>query len=119
MKKLSLISAVAMLFLISQPALAQQSEMAKKHDSAGVTCMQCHNQEIPTAALEINCTSCHGAPEAVAKLTAEKYKQYYNPHDPLHYGTYSECANCHRQHKESRLECNNSNCHKEFKYRVP
>ena len=57
--------------------------------------------------------------EDVAKLTAGKYKKYYNPHDSLHYATYSDCVACHREHQPSRLDCNNSNCHREFKYKVP
>ncbi len=101
---------------VARPAMASPA-MQAKHQS--VTCQQCHGEATPTAAVKINCTQCHGSAEDVAKKTAEKYKKHYNPHEPLHYGTYALCENCHRQHGESRLECNNSNCHKEFKYLVP
>lgn len=120
MKKLFISTFLAIFsLLMMQTVSAQQSSMAQKHNSLGMTCMQCHNEATPKAALEINCSQCHGSSEDVAKLTEARFKEYYNPHNPLHYGTFAECANCHKQHTESRLDCSNSNCHKEFQYQVP
>lgn len=118
MNKTTLIamSLAASLALISASAGAAQT-MKPFHKS--VPCESCHLEKAPTAPTKTNCSGCHGTPEDVAKLTAGKYKKYYNPHDSLHYATYSDCVACHREHQPSRLDCNNSNCHREFKYKVP
>ncbi len=84
----------------------------------GLQCESCHQEKMPTAPTVVTCTKCHPA-EKVAEQTAPKYKQYYNPHNSLHYATYADCVACHREHSQSRLDCNNSNCHKEFTYTTP
>ncbi|MGL4899214.1 MAG: cytochrome c3 family protein, partial [Shewanella sp.] len=57
-----------------------------------VDCVACHGdakrKTIPDAA---TCSSCHGSPEEVAKLTQRPADAGHsvepNPHDSLHYGT--------------------------------
>lgn len=98
---------------------AQASGMPMKEFHKGVDCVACHGEKNPTAPTKTDCTGCHGSPEDVAKLTEKKYKKYYNPHNSLHYATYADCVLCHREHTESRLDCNNSRCHSEFKYHTP
>lgn len=98
---------------------AQAADKTMKDFHKGVDCVSCHGEAAPTAPTKTDCTGCHGTAEDVAKLTEKKYKQYYNPHNSLHYATYADCVLCHREHSESRLDCNNSRCHSEFKYPVP
>lgn len=118
MKKTTLIAMTlaASLVLVTGSVSAAQT---MKPFHKGVSCEACHGEKAPTVPTKTDCSSCHGTPEDVAKLTAGKYKKYYNPHDSLHYATYSDCVACHREHQPSRLDCNNSNCHREFKYKVP
>ena len=111
----ALLIGAAMTFAATGASAAQPMKDFHK----GVACESCHGEKEPTAPTQTNCTGCHGTPEDVAKLTAGKYKQYYNPHDSLHYATYADCVLCHREHSESRLDCNNARCHAEFKYAVP
>lgn len=98
---------------------AQAAEKSMKTFHKDVDCVACHGEANPTAPTKTDCTSCHGTAEAVAAMTEKKYKKYYNPHNSLHYATYADCVLCHREHSESRLDCNNSRCHSEFKYQVP
>lgn len=118
MKKSTFIALVfAGAVALSSGSLCSAQTMKPFHQS--VPCEACHGEKAPTAPTKTDCSACHGTPEDVAKLTAGKYKKYYNPHDSLHYATYSDCVACHREHQPSRLDCNNSNCHREFKYAVP
>lgn len=110
----ALLIGAAMTFAATGASAAQPMKDFHK----GVACESCHGEKAPTAPTQTNCTGCHGTPEDVAKLTAGKYKQYYNPHDSLHYATYADCVLCHREHSESRLDCNNARCHAD-KYAVP
>lgn len=117
MKNISVLAVglAAAFLLCSQGVVAK--DMKSFHKS--VPCESCHKEKNPTAPTVTQCSGCHGTPEDVAKLTADKYKKYYNPHDSLHYATFADCVACHREHTPSRLDCNNSNCHREFKYKVP
>lgn len=92
---------------------------ALKPHHQGLRCQDCHREANPRAPTVVQCTQCHGTAENVAKLTEKQHKPYYNPHNSLHYATYADCVLCHREHSASRLDCNNSNCHKEFTYKVP
>lgn len=102
---------------VSSALAAGPVSMKKQHQ--GIECAACHGEKAPTAPTKTQCSSCHGTGEDVAKQSAAKYKKYYNPHDSLHYSTYADCVLCHREHTPSRLDCNNSKCHSEFKYEVP
>lgn len=93
--------------------------LAQKPFHKGVQCVDCHGEKRPSNPTTIKCDGCHGSPADVAATTAGKYRKYYNPHDSLHHGTTADCVMCHREHSPSRLDCNNSNCHKEFTPRVP
>lgn len=84
-----------------------------------LSCEACHQEKAPSAPTVVNCTGCHGSPEKVAERTAPRYKQYYNPHNSLHYATYADCVACHREHSASVLDCNSSNCHREFTLKTP
>lgn len=95
------------------------AKVAHKPFHRKAQCIDCHGERSPANPVTIKCDSCHGTPAEVAERTADKYKKYYNPHDSLHHGTTAECVMCHREHSASRLDCNNSNCHSEFKPKVP
>ncbi len=101
------------------PAQPVVKKMPLKPAHAKLKCDRCHDETAPVNPVTIRCDKCHDSPADVAQLTADKYKKYYNPHDSLHHGTNAECVMCHREHTESRLDCNNSNCHKEFSPKVP
>lgn len=98
------------------PAAGEKTLKAKH---AELECFDCHLEERPASSLKVTCSNCHGTPEDIAKLTENKYKEHYNPHKSLHYGTNALCENCHREHGLSRLECNNPFCHTEFQYKTP
>lgn len=114
---------IATLACVIASALAFSSASAAtpsmKAQHKNLDCVACHGEKAPTAPTKTQCTSCHGSGEDMAKKSATKYKQYYNPHDSLHYASYADCVLCHREHTPSRLDCNNSKCHSEFKYAVP
>ena len=79
MKKTTLIAMTlaASLVLVTGSVNAAQT---MKPFHKGVSCEACHGEKAPTAPTKTDCSSCHGTPEDVAKLTAGKYKKYYNPH---------------------------------------
>lgn len=120
MKKMNLILGVFILVAVSATvaASAGQQQPLKAHH-AGLACFDCHLEEQPSHSTRVVCSSCHGSPADVAQLTADKYKQHYNPHEPLHFGTESLCEGCHREHEPSILSCNSINCHAEFEYKTP
>lgn len=85
---------------------AGAGELPQRHAAYGVECTACHGTEpdfatVPTTA---QCLVCHGSHEAVADLTAEVVP---NPHHS-HMGE-EACSDCHSEHAESRLSCNQ--CH--------
>lgn len=116
MKKIIFIAVILSLAVYALAATPQKP-LKKQHE--GLACIDCHGEKAPTVSVKVSCDNCHGTAEDMAKVTADKYKKYYNPHDPLHYGVNALCENCHREHTPSKLECNNPNCHSEFKYMVP
>lgn len=112
----SWIAVVVIVGLAGSPAWATHS---LKPFHSKLTCESCHLEKAPTAPTVTQCQTCHGSAQDVAQLTQDRYKRFYNPHDSLHYATYADCLACHREHSESRLDCTNSNCHREFNYKVP
>ena len=119
MSNISFKAALVALFAIGLCAGAQAAQKPMKAFHKTLSCEACYGEAAPVAPVKTQCTGCHGSPEQVARSTASKYKRYYNPHDSLHYSTYADCVLCHREHQPSRLDCNNSRCHGEFKYVVP
>jgi hypothetical protein len=129
MNMLMKIAALAAAALIGSAALAADApprsavpsatKVSHKPFHRRAQCLDCHGEKAPVKPVTIKCDSCHGSPAEVAERTAAKYKKYYNPHDSLHHGTTADCVMCHREHSASRLDCNNANCHSEFKPQVP
>lgn len=117
--KIGLILIILLVTISVAFAATKTQEKQLKAAHSDLTCFDCHLEDNPTHSLKVTCSGCHGTAEDVAKLTEGKYKEYYDPHMPLHYGSYSLCENCHKEHTASRLECNNPLCHSEFKYDVP
>ena len=117
MKAFTILTVLLMLVVSLGFATTVATKTLKKHHS-DLTCFDCHAEENPTHSLKVTCAPCHNIKDVAAK-TEKKHKEYYDPHNPLHYGEYALCENCHREHTPSRLECNNPNCHTEFKYTVP
>ena len=118
MRTLPLVLALFATLLMVGSASAQ-SPKSMKPMHKNIPCQACHAENAPTNPTKTNCQSCHGTAEDMAKKTESKYKKYYNPHNSLHYATFADCVLCHREHSESRLDCNNSRCHSEFTYNVP
>lgn len=69
MKKTTLIAMTlaASLVLVTGSVNAAQT---MKPFHKGVSCEACHGEKAPTAPTKTDCSSCHGTPEDVAKLTA-------------------------------------------------
>lgn len=116
-KNISVVVMSLVFICLSNASSVIAKDMKSFHKN--LSCESCHKEKLPTNPSVTDCKGCHGTAQEVAKLTATKYKKYYNPHDSLHYATYADCIACHREHSKSRLDCNNSNCHREFQYKVP
>lgn len=87
-----------------------------KHQSAGVSCQNCHTETPPSIVVPDNqCLSCHGD---LAQLVEKTNKAYPNPHASPHIepGNIPKCNDCHNIHKPSTVNC--LQCHPEFKFNV-
>jgi hypothetical protein len=119
------VATCAALLLASVPTSAASESpggaLARKHQTAGVTCAKCHgattpskpkgrDASLPRLATKGACLECHGSYEAVAAKTVN-YHGWYNPH-VSHYGDL-ECYQCHRVHGTSELFC--TRCHLDMK----
>lgn len=81
-------------------------------------CSDCHvSKDRKYNISNVSCDNCHDKDEVAIRLEG-KYKEYYNPHDSIHFKRNASCIACHREHSKSRLSCNSSQCHSEFKYEV-
>ena len=85
------------------------AELADKqnhnHSQAGLSCNQCHGENLGTPVSQDQCLSCHGSMETVAAKTEAMEP---NPHGPHHYDT-ADCTVCHRVHEKSEMMC--ATCH--------
>lgn len=81
------------------------ADMEQRHAEFGVQCSDCHGaaMSVPVPTME-QCAACHGSYSDLAALTDDMIP---NPHDS-HMGE-EACGQCHREHEESRLSCND--CH--------
>lgn len=87
-------------------ATAAAQDFRQRHESHGVDCSGCHWIELDYSTVPgtSQCLACHGSHDAVAALTANLIP---NPHHS-HMGE-APCSDCHSEHGESRLSCNQ--CH--------
>ena len=85
---------------------AGATEFKQRHEALGVACAACHGADLNFSTIPpmAQCLTCHGSYEAVAALTASVIP---NPHHS-HMGEVT-CTDCHSEHQESRLSCNQ--CH--------
>lgn len=102
----------AIFFSISTAYAAPDAKMgADRHVARGLTCQNCHGDDMknPKFPEEATCVQCH--PKAAL---AEKTKNLplANPHNAPHNG---DCVNCHLQHEPPENYC--AQCHK-FDFKV-
>ncbi len=94
------------------PGATPPSEFKQRHALLGIECAACHGADqavrLPPMA---TCFQCHGSYADVAELTKSLIP---NPHHS-HMGEVP-CGECHKEHAESRLSCNQ--CHV-FEMSVP
>lgn len=97
-------------------ALQTAMPLSHFHMLAGVTCADCHGEDIATPApMTTNqCLACHGPLEALGALTADV--QPTNPHLTPHGPAFAECSLCHQVHQPSENFC--ADCH-DFEFKVP
>ena len=81
------------------PAAAQWvGELAGMHESAGLSCSDCHAESPPAAAVaEATCLTCH---EDYRELTTGLYEDPHNAHM-----AFPDCGNCHHVHQPSENQC--------------
>lgn len=101
----------AMAVFCSQSLAAQTPKL--HHKDAGITCDDCHVTKPFEAATIDECVQCHELPE---EKSEEEYHGAPDKHDSPHYGPELDCDNCHSEHGESKLYCNE--CHS-FDFKVP
>lgn len=98
---------------------AGNNKLADMHKAQGLTCADCHVDEVPTKkASARKCIECHGdmsdsAPLSFKDSTGKDYN--LSPHDS-HAGQI-RCTLCHSGHEQSKLYCNT--CHHTFQLSVP
>ncbi len=105
------------LIVIKAVHAAPPAKGLEKHQSAGLTCQSCHKETPPkTLVPSDQCMTCHGD---LAKLIQKSNKIVPNPHASPHIspGEQPKCEECHHIHKPSEVSC--SNCHEDFKYKMP
>ncbi len=96
----------ALFFMTASFSVAADSPMgADRHVSRGVSCVQCHGQDMnnPQMPTKKTCTACHKKDDLIAKTKAIKPT---NPHAAPHNG---DCFLCHTQHEKPRDYC--AACH--------
>ena len=71
-------------------------------------CKSCHDQGMRKPPSDQSCQQCHDLSELI-EATANKEKQWKNPHNNMHYGDKVPCIECHGEHKPKKPLC--SNCH--------
>ncbi len=93
--------------------VAEATAFKQRHQDKGIDCAGCHGSEpdFSVAPAAEVCLGCHESYEAVAELTVDVVP---NPHHS-HMGEV-KCTDCHSEHAEPRLSCNQ--CHV-FEMRVP
>ncbi|MCL1074977.1 cytochrome c3 family protein [Shewanella dokdonensis] len=85
------------------------------HFAKGVKCASCHGNAQPREAVTMmKCVQCHNT-EKLAQKT--KDLQPTNPHNNRHFGTETNCTNCHHVHQKSENYC--VSCHPRFDFIVP
>ena len=97
---------------------ASGPKLPPQHTKAGLHCVDCHKEEVPTAAANVNesCMICHGDYPAMAAYTKALK---INPH-ALPKGDHPAsvpCAECHRQHQTPVVKC--LECHPKFNLSPP
>ncbi len=82
------------------------------HKAMNLPCETCHgSSKICEVPQEEACFKCHGSREAIKKLTANLKPNPHFGHDET-----VSCFECHKEHQESTLLCND--CH-QFKFKTP
>ncbi|WP_144212955.1 cytochrome c3 family protein [Shewanella donghaensis] len=118
MKKLSLRNIMLCLALsvFASGAMAKSSTLLDQtHAAEGLKCASCHGKaQIREAVTMTKCIKCHNTKKLAAKTKDVKPT---NPHKNRHFGTETDCANCHKVHQKSENYC--SGCHVRFDFVVP
>ncbi|QIR15629.1 cytochrome c3 family protein [Shewanella aestuarii] len=118
MKKLTLrhiMLTLALGFFANTATADSTSLLDQTHAAKGVKCASCHGKaETREPVTMMKCVKCHNT-EKLAKQTKD-FKPT-NPHDNRHFGTETDCANCHKVHEKSENYC--SGCHVRFDFVVP
>jgi fumarate reductase flavoprotein subunit len=93
----------------AEPAADEALLLAGKHDAAGISCNDCHEEDPPAGSVATDtCLTCH---EDYQELAAS----YLDPHNA--HVTYSNCSDCHHVHRESEKIC--QGCHHTFNIQAP
>jgi hypothetical protein len=93
----------------AEPAVEEAHLLAGKHDSAGISCNDCHVEDPPAGSVGTDtCMECH---DDYKELAAS----YLDPHNA--HVTYSNCSDCHHVHRESEKIC--QGCHHTFNIQAP
>jgi len=81
-----------------EPAAEEAGLLAGMHESAGISCGDCHAESPPAIAVpEAACLTCHGD---YRELTAGMYEDPHNAHI-----VYPDCGSCHHMHRPSENQC--------------
>lgn len=73
-------------------------ELADAHQSAGISCSNCHAESPPASAVPGDvCLTCHGDYQ---ELTAGSYTDPHNAHI-----AFADCSDCHHIHRPSENQC--------------
>ncbi|QSX34317.1 cytochrome c3 family protein [Shewanella avicenniae] len=109
-----LLTAVLTVFVGSAMAKGQNL-LDETHFDKGIKCASCHGDAQPRQAVNmLTCTKCHNT-QSLAKKT--KDVKPTNPHENRHFGTETDCSNCHHIHQKSDNYC--AGCHARFDFKVP
>lgn len=100
----SIATAALLMFAVNVPSYA--GELAKVHEDADVTCMDCHGTDTPTRRGKTSlCKNCHGDQVEIKEFQVEErvVNVHKSPHGEI------RCTACHKTHEPSVLYCND--CH--------
>lgn len=118
MKKLTVFSIMlsALLSVFASAAMAKDNILLDQvHFDKKIKCASCHGTTEPREAVKmVQCIKCHNTKKLAA---ATKNLKPTNPHDNRHFGTETDCSNCHHVHQKSENYC--EGCHQRFDFIVP
>lgn len=115
LKLFNIILVMALSFFASATFAKSQPLLDQTHLEAGIKCASCHGKaEQREAVTMMKCVKCHNT-EKLAKKT-ENFEPT-NPHKNRHFGTETDCTNCHKVHEKSVNYC--TGCHNRFDFVVP